>query len=165
MKRFALSFIIVMSIATSAMAQSGLGYLRNWVGKYPVSSPGELHRNVYRTQPLQRRLVKLLGWKNYTRLLNDYHVMGPIKIVDDYVIVDRCERGNCDESSSFMAVNVRRGDLHVAFYKLGKLQWFHSKGRARDLPRSVLETEWWQSNAPFVKSMTETTKTPGRKNL
>jgi len=160
MKRLALSFTIVMWIATSIMAQSKLGYLRNWVGKFPVSTPGEPHRNIYQTQPLQRRLVKLLGWKNYRCLLNDYYVMGRIELAGDYVIVDHCERGNCDESSSFMAVNFRRGDLHVAFYKLGTLQWFHSKGRARDLPRSIFETEWWQSNAPFVKSITETTETP-----
>ena len=157
MKRFSLILVVAL-FATDVVAQSELGYLRNWTGKNPISIPGEPHRNIYRTRPLQRRLVKLLGWKNYNRLLNDYYVMAPVAAVGDYIVVDRCERHNCDESASFMAVNFRRGDVHVAFYKLGKLEWFHSKGTTSDLPREVLDTEWFRSYGPFVKSTTEVTR-------
>jgi hypothetical protein len=81
--------------------------------------------------------------------------MGPIRILGDYLVVARCERHNCDESSSFMAVNVRAGDVHVAFYKLGKLEWFHSKGTSRDLPREVLDDEGLKIYRPFVKTVSE----------
>ena len=158
MKRLVLILIVVALFAASAVPQTKLGYLQNWVGKYPVSTPGQPHRNIYRTRPLQRRLLKLLGWKNYNRLLNDYYVMGPVAVVGDYIVVDRCERHNCDESASFMAVNLRRGDVHVAFYKLGKLEWFHSSCTARALPHDVLDTEWWRIYSPFVKSTTEVTQ-------
>ncbi len=158
MKRFALLFAAALFFVTPSEAQSDLDYLRNWVGKNPISLPREPRRNIYRAQPLQRRLLKLLGSKNYGRLLNDYYVMGPVAAAGDYIIVGRCERHNCDESASFMAVNFRDGDVHVAFYKLGKLEWFHSKGSARDLPREVLNNEWLQNYGPFVKSTTETTR-------
>ena len=157
MKRV-LSLLLLLLFAAPSVAQSNLGYLRSWVGKYPISRPGEPHRNIYRTRPLQHSLIKSLGWKTYDRLLKDYYVMGPVAIVGDYIIVDRCERHNCDESASFMAVNFRVGDVHVAFYKLGKLEWFHSKGTARDLPNDVLNTEWWQIYGPFVKSTSEVTR-------
>src|SRR5439155_13218646 len=107
MKRLALILIVVGLFATPAVAQTELGYLQNWVGKYPVSTSDQPHRNIYRTRPLQRRLRKLLGQKNYNRLLNDYYVMGQVAAVGDYIVVDRCERHNCDESASFMAVNFR----------------------------------------------------------
>jgi len=158
MKRSAFLLAAALFVATPVVAQKELGYLRAWVGKTPVSLPREPQRNIYRTQPLQRRLLKLLGSKNYRRLLNDYYVMGPVTASGDYVIVDRCERHNCDESASFMAVNSRDGDIHVAFYKLGKLEWFHSKGTTRDLPRDVLNDEWFRSYGPFVKSTTEVTR-------
>jgi hypothetical protein len=158
MKQLIFLLLLVILFATPAAAQNDLGYLRNWVGKYPVSTPGEVHRNIYQTHPLRRRLVKLLGRKNYNRLMKDYHVMGPVKVAGDYVIVDRCERHNCDESASFMAVNFRRGDVHVAFYKIYKLEWFHSAGTARDLPREVLDTEWWQIYGPLIKSTSEVTR-------
>jgi hypothetical protein len=57
-----------------------------------------------------------------------------------------------------MAVNFRHGDVHVAFFKLGKLEWFHSAGTARDLPHDVLDTEWWRIYGPFVKSTSEVTQ-------
>jgi hypothetical protein len=157
MKRIASVILASVLLATPGVAQN-LAYLRNWVGKYPVSTPGEPRQNIYRTRLLQRRLIKLLGWKNYNRLLKDYHVMGPVKMAGDYVLVDRCERHNCDESASFMAVNFRKGDVHVAFYKLHNLEWFHSKGTARDLPREVLDTEWWQIYGPLIKSTSEVTR-------
>jgi len=158
MKRCAFLFAAALFFVTPAVAQSDLGYLRNWVGKHPISVPPAPRRNIYRTQPLQRRLRKLLGAKNYRRLLNDYYVMGPVAAAGDYIIVDRCERHNCEESASFMAVNCRDGDVHVAFYKLGKLEWFHSKGTVRDLPRDVLNSEWLRNYEPFVKSTTEITR-------
>ena len=139
-------------------AQGDLAYLRNWVGKNPISLPGEPSRNIYKSQPLRGKLTRLLRQKNYHRLLNDYYVMGPVKLVGEYVIVDRCERHNCDESSSFMAVNIRRGDVHVAFYRLGKLEWFHSRGRSRDLPQDVLNDEWLRIYGPFVKNVSEITR-------
>jgi hypothetical protein len=157
MKRFALLLLLV-SFPIPAVAQRDLRYLRDWVGKYPVSTPGETRRNIYQTRPLRRRLVKLLGRKNYNRLLNDYYVMGPVELAGDYVIVDRCERANCDESASFLAVNLRHGDVHVAFYKVYKLEWFHSKGTARDLPRDVLDNEWFRIYGPLVKSTSEVTR-------
>ena len=84
--------------------------------------------------------------------------MGQVELIGNYVVVDRCERHNCDESSSFMAVNVRAGDIHVAFYRLGELEWFHTKGKARDLPRAVLNHERLESDRPFVRHVTEITR-------
>ena len=158
MKRFAFLFAATLFLVTPTVAQSNLGYLRNWVGKNPISLRREPHQNIYRTHPLQRRLLKLLGSKNYRRLLNDYYVMGPVAAAGDYIIVDRCERHNCDESASFMAVNVRDGEVHVAFYRRGKLEWFHSKGTTRDLPTDVLNGEWLRNYGPFIKSTTEVTR-------
>jgi hypothetical protein len=158
MKRLALLLLLVVSFAIPTFAQRDLRYLRGWVGKYPVSAPGEPRRNIYQTRPLRRRLIKLLGWKNYNRLLNDYYVMGPVELAGDYVIVDRCERANCDESTSFLAVNLRHGDVHVAFYKVHRLEWFHSEGTARDLPRDVLHNEWFRIYGPLVQSTNEVTR-------
>jgi len=158
MKRLTLLSLMFLTLAIPAVAQRDLRYLRAWVGKYPVGTPGQPHRNIYQTRPLRRRLVKLLGRKNYNRLLNDYYVMGPVKLAGDYVIVDRCERHNCDESASFLAVNLRHGDVHVAFYKVYKLEWFHSEGTARDLPRDVLDNEWFRICGPLVKSTSEVTR-------
>ena len=84
--------------------------------------------------------------------------MAPVKLVGDYVIVDRCERHNCDESSSFMAVNIRDGDIHVAFYRLGKLEWFHTRGKSQDLPQDVLNDEGLRIYRPFVKTVSEMTR-------
>ena len=151
-------FLGLVCCVVNVSAQRDLAYLQDWVGKNPISLPGESPRNIYRTQPLRKKLTRLLGIRNYERLLNDYYVMGPVKLVGDYVIVDRCERHNCDESSSFMAINIRRGDLHVAFYRLGKLEWFHSKGKSRDLPDAVLDDEGLKINRPFVKSVSEITR-------
>ena len=159
LKRFAFLLVAVFLFAPSVVAQSDLGYLRKWVGKSQMNIPGEPYRNLYRTRPLQRRLVKLLGRKYYNRLLNDCYVMGGVALAGtDYIVAPCCEHHNCDENSSFMAVDFRRGDVHVAFYKLGKLEWFHSKGTARDLPRDVLDNEWFQIYGPFVKSTTEVTR-------
>src|SRR4051812_35856136 len=103
MRRFTLLSLMFLTFGIPAVAQRDLRYLRGWIGKYPVSTPAEPYQNIYQTRPLHRRLVKLLARKNYNRLLNDYYVMGPVKLAGDYIIVDRCERHNCDESASFLA--------------------------------------------------------------
>lgn len=149
--------LFLVSCSARSSAQD-LGYLREWVGKYPTSTPGEPPRNIYRSQPLGRKLIRLLGKRSYRRLLKDYYVMGPVSVVGDYVIVSRCERHNCDESSSFMAVNVRAGDIHVAFYKLGRLKWFHTKGKSQDLPQDVLNDEGLKIYRPSVKTVSEMTR-------
>ena len=140
-------------------------YLKNWVGKNPISVPGEPRRNLYKTSELRRKLVGLLGRNNYNRLLNDYYVMGAVQLVGDYIAVDRCERHNCDESSSFMAVNIRTGDVHVAFYKSGKMEWFHTKGKSQDLPQAVLNDEWFRIHQPFIRSVSEITLGQQNKRL
>jgi hypothetical protein len=150
--------LFLVSCGVNISAQQDLAYLRDWVGKNPISLPGEPPRNIYQSQPLRRKLIRLLGRRSYRRLLNYYYVMGPVKIVGDYVIVDRCERHNCDESSSFMAVNVRGGDIHVAFYKLGRLEWFHTRGKAQDLPQDVLNDEGLKIYRPFIKAVSEITR-------
>jgi hypothetical protein len=158
-KQLAFLGLLTFLFVTPTVAESKLGYLHKYVGRSQINIPGEPYRNIYRTRPLQRRLVKLLGWKYYDRLLNDCYVMGGVALAgNDYIVADCCEHHNCDENSSFMAVNLRRGDVHVAFYKLGKLEWFHSKGTVRDLPREVLDNEWFRNYGPFVKSTTEVTR-------
>ena len=148
--------LFLVSGAVNISAQQDLAYLRAWEGKNPISLPGEPRRNIYQSQPLRKKLIRLLGRRSYRRLLNDYYVMGQVKVVGDYVIVGRCERHNCDESSSFMAVNFRRGDIHVAFYSVGRLEWFHNK--AKDLPQDVLNDENLRIYRPFVKVISEITR-------
>jgi hypothetical protein len=146
---------IFLCCSQPVFGKSNLSYLRSWVGKNPISLPGERPRNIYRTKPLGQKLHRLLRKEGLDRLLNDYYVMGPVKLVGDYVIVTRCERHNCDESSSFLAANTQTGDVHVAFYKLGRLEWFHTKGTSRELPREVLDDEGLAINRPFVKTTVE----------
>ena len=70
MKRILL-IAILFCIYSPTFGQNQLGYLRNWVGKTPLNLPGETPRNIYTSRPLARRLRRLLGPKNYARLVND----------------------------------------------------------------------------------------------
>src|SRR6476620_6499735 len=112
---------IVLIISSPTRAQKNL---RAWVGKYPVSRERQFH-NVFRTSPLNARLRQLLGPSYYRRItFDDHFVMGPISLVADrYSVIAMCEQHNCVSKQTFVAVNIERGDVHVALYHYGTLDW------------------------------------------
>jgi hypothetical protein len=149
---------IALMACSASVALSQGDRLNDWIGKYPVVVKSKPRRSIYNSPELRLRLLKLLGAKYYRRLADGYYVMGKIENIDDYLIAEMCEQHNCPASSSFMAVDLRAGDIHVAFYKLGYVEWFHTKGKAKDLPHNVLHKPWWMQGPGIVTKVTETTR-------
>jgi hypothetical protein len=132
--------------------------LNDWVGKYPVVVKSKPRRSIYNSPTLRPRLVKLLGSRRYRRLADFYYTMSPIKNVDGYLVAFMCERHFCPHNSSFMAVNLNDGDIHVAFFSDGYVEWFHTKGDAKALPHDVLYYPWWMQPPGAVRKAVEKTK-------
>ena len=84
--------------------------------------------------------------------------MSPIKNVDGYLIAFMCEHHFCPHNSSFMAVNLNEGDIHVAFFSDEYVEWFHTKGKAKDLPHDVLYYPWWMQSPGIVTKVVEKTR-------
>jgi len=132
--------------------------LNDWIGKYPAIVKSKPHRSIYNSPTLRPRLLKLLGRKHYRLLANGYYVMSPIKNIDGYLIAYMCERHFCPHRSSFLAVNLSEGDIHVAFFSDGYVEWFHTKGKAKDLPHDVLYYPWWMQSPGTVTKVVEKTR-------
>ncbi len=138
LKPLILTAAILLVAFQSAHSQINL---RAWVGKYPVNRRADHYRNIFRTAPLKSQLRRLLGRDYYRRVtFKEHFTMGPISLVaDHYVIIAMCEAHNCVSKQMFLAVNVDRGDVHVALYHYGSLDWYHTQGKSTDLPRPVLD--------------------------
>ncbi len=155
-QRLTLSIGLVVCFASFADAQTQ--GLADWIGKYPVVVQSKPRRSIYNSPVLRPRLLKLLGTRRYRRLANFYYTMSPIKNVDGYLIAFMCEHHFCPHNSSFMAVNLNEGDIHVAFFSDGYVEWFHTKGKAKDLPHDVLYDPWWMQSPTAVTRVVEKTK-------
>jgi hypothetical protein len=149
---------VALLLCSASVAQCQGESLNDWIGKYPVVPRSKPRRSVYNSPALRPQLLKLLGAKYYRRLANGYYVMGQIENIDGYLIAEMCEQHNCPASNSFMAVNLQAGDIHVAFYNLGYVEWFHSRGKAKDLPHNVLYKPWWMQGPGIITKVTETTR-------
>jgi hypothetical protein len=133
---------IALLICTSS-AQSQGGSLANWIGKTPLIPKSKPRRGIYTSPQLRGRLTTLLGQDHYRRLVYDYYVMSPIESIDGYLVAQMCKQHACPSGASFMAVNLTKGDIHVAFWRSGYIEWFHTTGKAKDLPDDVLQKAWW----------------------
>lgn len=156
---FVLGVALLLCCYSTSLSQNELTNLSDWVGKYPVTVKSKPRQSIYNAPTLQPRLLKLLGPKYYRRLANRYYVMSPIKNIDGYLIAYMCEQHFCPQNSSFMAINLSEGDLHVAFFSYGYVEWFHTKGKAKDLPHEVLYYPWWMQ-APGVVAKVRETRRP-----
>ena len=138
-----LTFCIALLICFPSLVQSQ--NLADWVGKYPLIPKSKPRRGVYTSPELRGKLTALLGRKYYRRLVYEYYVMSQIESVDGYLVAQMCQQHFCPSSASFMAVNLTKGDIHVAFWRSGHIEWFHTTGTAKDLPYNVLHKAWWMN--------------------
>ena len=150
-------FLLVCACPLSAM--NDLTSLKDWVRKYPLVSGSKPRRGIYTSPALRPKLLRLLGAKSYKRLVNDYYVMSQIEFIDGYLIAQMCEQHACPASSSFMAVNLGSGDIHVAFFREGHVEWFHTMGKAKDLPYNVLHKPWWMRAPVWSRGLTKLPRT------
>ncbi|HEY8226839.1 MAG TPA: hypothetical protein VIG25_16275 [Pyrinomonadaceae bacterium] len=141
-----LSFALLISLSTAAQSQTD--ELSNWIGQYPLIPKVNPRRGIYTSPELRPKLIALLGRKYYRRLVYDYYVMAKIESIDGYLVAQMCRQHFCPSAASFMAVNLTRGDIHVAFWRSGYIEWFHTRGKAKDLPDSVRRKPWWMNVTP-----------------
>jgi hypothetical protein len=135
--KHALTVLAVVIASHSVYPQASL---RNWVGKYPTNRHDRRFTNVFTALPLKPKLQRLLGRNFYRRVtFNNNFTEFPILLADNYAIITTCEAHNCVSKQMFLAVNLDRGDVHVALYHYGSLDWFHTTGKSSDLPNAVRE--------------------------
>jgi len=157
-RKYTLIAFLLLACITPTLAQDQFESLKGWAGKYPINIDTKPRRSIYTSRKLRPMLLKLLGAKDYKRLAHGYYVMSNIELIDDYLIVKMCEQHNCPSRNSFMAVNVKEDDIHVAFYEYGSVEWYHTRGKAKDLPHSVLYNVWWMQSPGATDKVKESTK-------
>lgn len=139
---------IALLICFSSVTQAQSGNLSDWIGKYPLVVNSKPRQGIYTSPELRGKLTTLLGRKYYRRLVYDYYVMAKIEAIDGYLVAQMCKQHFCPSSASFMAVNLTKGDIHVAFWRSGTIEWFHTNGKAKDLPHDVRYKPWWMNGPP-----------------
>jgi hypothetical protein len=92
----------------------------------------------------------LLGRNYYRRItFNDNFVEVPVRVLDnDYLFVTTYEAHNCVSKQMFLIVDLNAGDIHVALYHYGSLEWFHTRGNFKDLPKPILDELHLQMGSP-----------------
>jgi hypothetical protein len=143
-----LTLCIAVLLCACSVAQSQNGNLAGWIGRYPLVPKSKPRRGIYTSPELRGKLMVLLGQKYYRRLVYDYYVMPKIQSINGYLIAEMCKQHSCPTDASFMAVNLTTGDIHVAFWRSGTVEWFHTVGKAKDLPYDVLNKPWWMNVPP-----------------
>jgi hypothetical protein len=135
--------LCIALLICSTPVESQSSNLAKWIGKTPLVVNSKPRRGIYTSPELRGKLTRLLGRKYYRRLVYDYYVMSPIESIDGYLVAQMCEQHACPSGASFMTVNLTKGDIHVAFWRSGYIEWFHTTGTAKDLPNNVLRQAWW----------------------
>ena len=132
--------------------------MASWIGRTPLVPGAKPRRGIYTLPKMRGKLTALLGRKYYRRLVYDYYVMSTIESVDGYLVAQMCEQHACPSGASFMAVNLTKGDIHVAFWRSGYIEWFHTTGKAKDLPKDVVQKAWWLNEPTTRENVREVTR-------
>ena len=135
---------LALLICASSVQSQGSS-LANWIGRTPLIPNSKPRRGIYTSPELRGKLTTLLGRKYYRRLVYDYYVMSPIESIDGYLVAQMCKQNACPSGASLMAVNLTKGDIHVAFWQSGHIEWFHTTGKTKDLPNGVFQKVWWMN--------------------
>lgn len=138
MKRKTLAVLALLLCCSGLIvAQTRLGHLRSWAGKYPTERKGKATKRFFLLPEIQTPLSKLLSRKDLRLLTREYEVESPIKQVGDYLVARVCRQHNCDSEQAGFVINLSNGYIYVRMYEDGKVRWFSSKGKYTDLPQDV----------------------------
>jgi hypothetical protein len=131
--------LLIFCFGGTLAAQSSLGHLRSWAGKYPTNRRGRVTTSFFKLPEIRRPLVSLLSRADFNLLTRDYQVETPIKLIGNYLAVKVCRPHACDTDNAAFAINLDNGFIYVKIYADQQSRWFGSKGTYTDLPRSVLD--------------------------
>jgi hypothetical protein len=120
-------------------AQSKLGHLRSWAGKYPTQKTGRVTRNFFQLPEIRRPLMALLSRKDFNLLTREYGVETPIKQLGDFLAVKVCRPHACDTDQAGFAVNLRTGFVYVRMQEGQSTRWFSTRDTYTELPQNVQE--------------------------
>jgi hypothetical protein len=133
-----ISFAILLFFSNGVVAaQSKLGPLRTWAGKYPTHKTGRITKNFFQVQAIQSQLLRLLSRKDFNLLTRDYKVETPIKQIGDFLAVKVCRPHACDSDQAGFAINLRTGFVYVRMQSEETTRWFSSRDPYTELPESV----------------------------
>jgi hypothetical protein len=131
--------LLIFCFGSTLTAQSSLGHLRSWAGKYPTNRRGRVTTSFFKLPEIRRPLLSLLSRADFNLLTRDYQVETPIKQIGNYLAVKVCLQHACDTDNAAFAINLDSGFIYVKIYADQQSRWFGSKGTYTDLPRSVLD--------------------------
>jgi hypothetical protein len=131
--------LLIFCFGGTLAAQSSLGHLRSWAGKYPTNRRGRVTTSFFKLPEIRRPLSILLSRSDFNLLTRDYQVETPIKQIGNYLAVKVCRPHACDTDNAAFAINLDNGFIYVKIYADQQSRWFGSKGTYTDLPRNVLD--------------------------
>jgi hypothetical protein len=131
--------LLIFCFGSTLAAQSSLGHLRSWAGKYPTNRRGRITTSFFKLPEIRRPLLGLLSRADFNLLTRDYQVETPIKLIGNYLAVKVCRPHACDTDNAAFAINLDNGFIYVKIYADQQSRWFGSKGTYTDLPQNVLD--------------------------
>jgi len=131
--------VLLGCVSQTAIAQSKLGHLKEWVGINPTFNDFKPRREFLKLPEIRRPLLKLLSLDDYRFLTRGCGKEVPIEMIGDFLIARRCHRYACGNGGGVVIVNLSDGAIHVAIMdEDGREQrWFSTNGKHRELPFEV----------------------------
>ena len=141
-----------------SISQSNLDSLKKWAGKYPILLEGfkgireeeRLPSKSFFELPYIREGLINLPADDFNKIAGKKGwLMVPIKLISDYLVVERYREHSAASENVILAVSLYDGSMHVGFWNEDekdsrKIRWFSTKGNYKDLPKEILDS--WYSD-------------------
>jgi hypothetical protein len=138
-KNLAALLLLLFCLGGVVAAQTPLGRLNSWAGKYPTHKTGRVTRKFFQLPEIRRPLVTLLSRKDFNLLTTEYAVETPIKRIGDFLAVKVCRPHACDTDEAGFAINLRTGFVYVRVQEGETIRWFSTRDTYKELPQDVQE--------------------------
>ena len=131
--------VLLGCVSSTAIAQSKLGHLKEWVGINPTFNDFKPRREFLKLPEIRRPLLKLLSRDDYRFLTRTCGKEVPIEMIGDFLIARRCHRYACGNGGGVVIVNLSDGAIHVAILDEDdpEQRWFSSNGKYKELPFEI----------------------------
>src|SRR5262249_11665858 len=121
-------------------------------------------RELVKREYIRQGLINLPD-DDFRKIAKEGWVMVPIKLITDYLVIERCRPHSCTSENAVLVVNLYDGSMHEGFWNedekdLRKMRWFSTKGNYKDLPKEILDS-WYRDKGLALTKQPAEVKTPG----
>ena len=136
--------ILVLTSAGICLADDEVSWstdaLSGWVGKYPTMTVNKKSVSILE-EKLIKHVIEQTIPPQEQKLLSTYDAETPIKMIDNYILINKCKPHNCPSSLAMIVIDLQKKRIWAGFFlrEVGRVstRWYSNAEDYSVLPSEI----------------------------